>query len=176
MSKSLEQRILDAIASGEIITTDGGYPSRFYHPKIKEELLFSHNGCSIHDCPGAKLGLNDDLQRSLLPFCFSYDYMLECYCEVALVVENLEKCRVCVTCGEVQDTLTISQTFYSGFGRITDLQHRLSDVVFTQKEDSSTITVIADSLDAKFIQFMNGREEADFKPTIQEIIQRMRKK
>lgn len=169
MSKSLEQRVLDAIASGEVTITDGGIHSHCY-PKIREELLFSHNGCSVD-----KLGLDDDLQRSLLPFCFSYDYMLECYCEVALVVENLEKCRVCVTCGEVQDTLTISQTFYSGFGRITDLQHRLSDVVFTSKEDSSTITVIADSLDAKFIQFMNSRKEADFTPTIQEIVQRMKK-
>lgn len=169
MSKSLEQRILDAIASGEVTTTDDGMHSHCY-PKIKEQLLFSHNDCSI-----VKLGLDDNLQRSLLPFCFSYDYMLGCYYEVALVVENLEKCRVCVNCGEVQGTLAISQTFYSGFGRITDLQHRLSDVVFTSKEDSSTITVIADSLDAKFIQFMNGRKEAYFTPTIQEIVQRMKK-
>lgn len=100
--------------------------------------------------------LLEEFSNSKLPFCFTYEYMLECYC--AIIQEfNFDRCRV--TIEDESEYFTIKLRFRS------DCEISL---VFPD------VSVVADSLDAKFIQFMNGRKEADFKPSVQEIIKKAR--
>lgn len=98
--------------------------------------------------------LLEEFSNSSLPFCFTYGYMLECYCAVK---KEFDFCRCCVIIDDKSEYLLIKLRFSSD-----------SEVHFVFPD----VSVVADSLDAKFIKFMNGRKEADFKPSVQEIIKK----
>lgn len=100
--------------------------------------------------------LLEEFSNSRLPFCFTYEYMLECYCAI-MHKFNFDRC--CVTIDDESEHFTIRLQF-------------LSDSDFSLRHPP--VSVVADSLGAKFIHFMNGQKEADFKPSVQEIIKKSR--
>ena len=137
--------------------------AEFDKSKLKSKLecvCYCDKEGNIHE--GFPPNLFEDLDKLLqefsnsrLPFCFTYEYMLECYCAI-MEFSNFDRC--CITIDDESEHFTIR------------LQFSNSDFSLRRP----LVSVVADSLDAKFIHFMNCRKEADFKPSVQEIIKKSR--
>ena len=101
-------------------------------------------------------------------FCsdnFTYDNMLDHYCDAVdklRYVGEVAGCHVKVS--------------YCGGHAIVELTFCDSSRQPIKLNDSNYVIYIGTySFDIKFLQFMKGRSEAYFTPTIQEIVQRMKK-
>lgn len=96
---------------------------------------------------------------------FTYDNMLDHYCDAVdklRYVGEVAGCHVKVS--------------YCGGHAIVELTFCDSSRQPIKLNDSDYVIDIATrSFDTKFLQFMKGRSEAYFTPTIQEIVQRMKK-
>ena len=114
-----------------------------------EEIIFSHRA------------IDDN---------FTYDDMLDHYCDAVDKLKyngEVAGCRVTVSYhNDVTDGdyTTVQLVFCDSSGQPIEMNDRDYFVLNNAR-----------SLDTRFLQFMKGRSEAYFTPTIQEIVQRMKK-
>lgn len=119
------------------------------------------------------LGLSSAMVLCLLPIMmnhnccdnFAYDNMLDCYCDAVDKLKDVGEVAGChVTVLYLVDYAIVKLAFCDSSRQPIKLND--SDYV---------IDIATRSFDTKFLQFMKGRSEAYFTPTIQEIVQRMKK-
>lgn len=93
---------------------------------------------------------------------FTYDDMLDHYCDAVGKFGEINGCFVKID-------------YYNCYITVTFIFCDSSKHPVQQNGKDYKVTDDVGSLDAKFLQFMKGRSEAYFTPTIQEIVQRMKK-
>lgn len=100
--------------------------------------------------------------------CFTYERMLHYYCNVAGRIPGIASCQISI-CKESeykkiyrpQERWVITQIFCDALGKPL--------LNPNNGQDGYGRIVIADSFDVKFSQFMNGRTQASFKPSSDEL-------
>lgn len=93
---------------------------------------------------------------------FTYDDMLDHYCDAVSKFGKIDGCFVKID-------------YNDGYITVTLIFCDSSKHPVQQNGKDYKVTDGVGSLDAKFLQFMKGRSEAYFTPTIQEIVKRMKK-
>lgn len=100
--------------------------------------------------------------------CFTYESMLHYYCNIAGKIPGIASCQISV-CKESeykkiyrpQERWVVTQIFCDALGK--PLRNP------SNGQDGYGRIVIADSFDVRFSQFMNGRTQASFKPSSEEL-------
>lgn len=116
---------------------------------------------SINAC-AATIGIDEFNEHFYRDKNFTYGDMLDHYCDAVGKFGKIDGCFVKID-------------YNDGYITVTLIFCDSSKHPVQQNGKDYKVTDDVGSLDAQFLQFMKGRSEAYFTPTIQEIVKRMKK-